>query len=153
MFDFRSGAGWKVIIGIIYYSLCFLGFMDGLGTGLVVLLVAGTTPVFVVEMYKLFKTKNVECLYAIPAWLLPISIAVPIYKYRDNFNIKTAPPEEDAGYTFYNSEFFDRKVYITRHGEKYHKKDCSVIEGSETVGISLREALEASKTPCSKCND
>ena len=43
-----------------------------------------------------------------------------------------------------------QKVYITKTGEKYHRKDCRYLRYS-SIEIELKEAKKTGYTPCSVC--
>src|SRR5690606_12136816 len=43
-----------------------------------------------------------------------------------------------------------QKVYITKTGEKYHRKDCRYLRYS-SIEIELKEAKKNGYTPCSVC--
>lgn len=155
MLGFRSGTPWKSIIAVIYYSFCVFGFRFGFSVGIITLLMGLTTPTMVAALFDCVFKRKIELVYVVPAWFLALSFAVFIYTYRDYIDIKNIPAEDTAGTVdvFYETDYFTEEVFITRSGNKYHKKDCTRIENSETVGITLREALEAYKTPCSACID
>lgn len=42
-------------------------------------------------------------------------------------------------------------VYIAPSGEKYHVAGCRHIRGSETVEMTIEEAVELGKEPCKDC--
>lgn len=42
-------------------------------------------------------------------------------------------------------------VYITNHGERYHKATCFQIQGRSTRAVSISEAAALEKTPCKCC--
>jgi hypothetical protein len=42
-------------------------------------------------------------------------------------------------------------VYVLRHGEYYHRRDCPRLEGEIPVRMSLEKARELLK-PCPECN-
>lgn len=45
----------------------------------------------------------------------------------------------------------EETVYITSHGERYHKATCFQIQGRSTHAISISEAAALEKTPCKCC--
>lgn len=45
----------------------------------------------------------------------------------------------------------EETVYITSHGERYHKATCFQIQGRSTHAISISEATALEKTPCKCC--
>lgn len=45
----------------------------------------------------------------------------------------------------------EETVYITNHGERYHKATCFQIQGRSTRAVSISEAAALEKTPCKCC--
>lgn len=46
----------------------------------------------------------------------------------------------------------DTLVYRTGSGKKYHTMTCSMLNGKDSVELTLAEAVAAGLEPCSKCN-
>ena len=46
----------------------------------------------------------------------------------------------------------DRKVYITKNGEKYHVQDCPYIKDKETISMTIEQAEEVGFEACKYCN-
>ena len=46
-----------------------------------------------------------------------------------------------------------RIVHITRYGNRYHRRDCEKLRGSQTIiRLTLVDALNRGKVPCKVCN-
>ncbi len=45
----------------------------------------------------------------------------------------------------------EETVYITSHGERYHKATCFQIQGRSTHAVSISKAAALEKTPCKCC--
>ena len=45
----------------------------------------------------------------------------------------------------------EETVYITNHGERYHKASCFQIQGRSTHAVSISKATALEKTPCKCC--
>lgn len=46
---------------------------------------------------------------------------------------------------------FAENVHVTKHGKKYHKAGCRLIQNKETDMKSLQEAEQEDIEPCLKC--
>ena len=79
--------------------------------------------------------------------LLLVSLVCNIYLIKEN-NEKEIPP-----YTMVLSDTTYKEtedyVYITRSGNKYHRKNCQYASDAAKIN---REDAEKLYTPCSKCN-
>ena len=56
-------------------------------------------------------------------------------------------------FTFFlllTSNIFSQTVYITKTGEKYHKKGCQYLKYSSR-SIDLKDAINAGYEPCKVC--
>jgi len=60
-----------------------------------------------------------------------------INKTQAPANLKEEYPDEDI-------------VYTTKSGTKYHKQDCTYLSSSK-IPISLEQAINEGKEPCSRC--
>lgn len=49
------------------------------------------------------------------------------------------------------SEYSEVLVYITPHGEKYHRKSCRYIQNSTPSEISVSDAIDEGYTACKVC--
>ncbi len=158
MIGFRSNTPWKKIIAICYYSLCFIGFKLGVENGIAILITAQGIPIVVIAVAEGIRDKRFNLLYVIPLYIIVVSTAWLItYKVcnlennkqtvatAENVAVATATPEV----SYNDSEL----VYVTRGGGKYHKVDCSSIKNSKVYAITVRQAIENSKTECDRCSD
>ena len=60
-------------------------------------------------------------------------------------------PTLAAAALFANEPDQEETVYITNHGERYHKATCFQIQGRSTRAVSISEAAALEKTPCKCC--
>ncbi|MDD5017792.1 MAG: hypothetical protein PHO15_06820 [Eubacteriales bacterium] len=58
---------------------------------------------------------------------------------------ETDEPTDITGY-YANEDI----VYVTESGTKYHKQDCSYLTSSK-IPVSLEQAIQEGKKPCSRC--
>lgn len=158
---FRTGTPWKVMLSLLYYLLAFVGFRFGVYIGAAILLIAWITPSFVVSIYDAVLKGEKEKLYTIPVFITVIGICVVLYAVDNQQKIKTATADvavaeidKDISYsekTTLSEPSYAQKVYITRSGSKYHTEDCRFIKDKQAVSISVTDAENSGKTPCSVC--
>jgi len=43
------------------------------------------------------------------------------------------------------------EVFVTEHGKKYHKADCSLIKNKDVTAMDEKEAIEQGYEPCRRC--
>ena len=151
MIGFRSNTPWKKIIAICYYSLCFAGFKFGVPEGIAFLVIAGNIPLVVSAIMESVKHKRPNLLYAIPVYIIVVSISIfTVFKINTG-NKEVVTTDENAVVTTNPQD--DMLVFVTRDGEKYHKQDCPSIKNGKVLTVTLRQAEENLKVRCKKCFD
>lgn len=158
---FRTGKPWKVMIALLWYALSFSGFVYGAYVGAAILLVAWITPLFVASVYDAVLKGEKEKLYTIPVFITVIGISVVLLAVDKHQKIKTATADvavaeigENVSYSEQDlilEPSYSEKVYITKSGSKYHTENCRFIKDKQAVPISVSDAENGGKTPCSVC--
>ncbi len=69
---------------------------------------------------------------------------IDIYDPRDQKDEK----EKDTN----GDEEEEKTVYISFHGEEYHRKDCELFEDDHLTPVPLELALESGYIPCEVCD-
>lgn len=91
-----------------------------------------------------------KCLRPVyPKCIVIVSIiaAVMCILFFGSIALNDVSPDETAD-NYYNSDL----VYITEHGEKFHRADCMYVESKNNViSITRSEALRIGKEPCKVC--
>ena len=63
---------------------------------------------------------------------------------------KRVTTEKDYDTSWYKSSMANVKVYVTKAGEKFHKKGCGHLTESQTM-ITIKEAKDKGYQPCKTC--
>ncbi len=153
---FRSRNIKNMLKAIIYYLLCLYPFYYGIRVGIASFLLLAVTPTAAVCVYEALYKGQRKKIVALPIWIAVFAVSILIMPYPNEINKDPQPTpaviEEPAA----NSESVPGGdsiiVYVTKHGTKYHKKDCRMLK-NEVIGITLNEAVADGKQPCKVCLD
>jgi len=71
-------------------------------------------------------------------------------KKTSNEKVKSLSSTKDTDTSWYKSSMASKIVYVTKSGEKFHKKGCSHLTESATT-ITIKDAKDKGYQPCKTC--
>lgn len=86
-------------------------------------------------------------------WTLALicTISVLIFGIAKNAHTERLQTDGNVSYTVTSDYSIETYVYITKSGEKYHRKNCPHIKDSEITKLTIEDAEQLGYEPCKNC--
>ncbi len=95
--------------------------------------------------------KTTNAIKAFQVLVLICAIAVLVCGLAESVYTESPQTEDSVSYTVTVDYSTEAYVYITKSGEKYHKKNCPHIKDRRTTEMTLEEAEQLGYEPCKSC--